>query len=175
MLLFPMPDPNPQQVLAFENYLFDRYIHTMLRIFLQLASTALPILLPVNLVGGKNIPGGVRGLDQLSFANVGFSHTNWYWVHLLVAACVTAFVCLILQFELQSYARFQVVFAAAQTEGTVILVSSISSRRLTSEWIQHHFGDVLGGIRGIKINRDYRRACTKMRRWAKLFATLEAS
>jgi hypothetical protein len=78
MAFFPMPDPRPDQLSRLENYLFDRYIHTILRIFILLALTLLPILLPMNVLSGRNEARGVRGLDRLSFSNVGLSHADRY-------------------------------------------------------------------------------------------------
>jgi hypothetical protein len=73
-----MEDINIDEIPGLENYLLERYLHTMLRIFILLALVLLPILVPLNVVDGKNESGGVMGLDRLSFANVGLFHTNRY-------------------------------------------------------------------------------------------------
>jgi calcium permeable stress-gated cation channel len=67
---------------------------------MPLALLLLLILVPLNVVDGKNKQGGVKGLNRLSFANVGLSYTNRYWAHLILALFVAIFVCLILRFEL---------------------------------------------------------------------------
>jgi hypothetical protein len=154
MTIFPMPDPNPVIPHQLENYLFDRYIHMMLRIFVVLTLTLLPVLLPLNIFGGKDDSSGVKGMDRLSFANVGLSHTGRYWVHLLVAIFVALFICFVLQFELQSYSRFQDASTEARVEETTILVVSAFKKQLTCESIQRYLGNVTGGIQRIKINRD---------------------
>lgn len=168
-----MPDPKPEQIERLENYLFDRYIHTILRIILPLALTIMPVLLPLNFYGNKDQ--STNGLDRLSFANRATLHINWYWVHLLAAISVVVFVCLVLQFELQSYTRFEEDSDATQKEGTVILISSQSRNQLTVESIQHHFKTIPVVTGSIKINRDYRSMHEKERRREELIMKLEAA
>lgn len=112
MIFLPMQDPSSDQLSGLENYLFDRYMHTLLRIFILLGLSLLPILLPINL-GGKSETVGVKGLDRLSFSNVGFSHPYRYWTHLVSAVFVAISVCLILQAELRSYTRPSLLRLAA--------------------------------------------------------------
>ncbi|KFY64595.1 hypothetical protein V496_03168 [Pseudogymnoascus sp. VKM F-4515 (FW-2607)] len=88
MLLSPVPDPHIKHASGFENYLFDRYLHTVMRVFLTLGLIIMPILIPLNIVLGKNESGGVKGLDLLSISNIGLSHTDKYWAHLLLAILV---------------------------------------------------------------------------------------
>jgi hypothetical protein len=78
MLFLPTLDPYLKHVSGFENYLFDRYLHTILRIFLLLGLIIPPILILLNVVDSKNELGGVKGLDRLSFTNVSLLHTNRY-------------------------------------------------------------------------------------------------
>jgi calcium permeable stress-gated cation channel len=78
MILFPIEDISIDDIPGLENYLLKRYLHTILRIFILLALVLLPILIPLNVVDSKNESGGVKGLDRLSFANVGLSYTNRY-------------------------------------------------------------------------------------------------
>jgi hypothetical protein len=100
MLFLPMPDPHLKHASGFENYLFDRYLHTVMRIFILLGLTITLILIPLNTIDGRNELQGVKGLDRLSFSNVGLSHTDRYWAHLALAIFVIVSVCYILQHEL---------------------------------------------------------------------------
>jgi hypothetical protein len=175
MIIFPMPDPTAHDIVGLENYLFDRYIHTILRIFILLTVIILPFLAPLNYLDGRNMAGGVIGLDQFGFSNVSLSHIDRYWAHLAAAIFVAVFVSLTLQFELQSYTRFQAIFATAKVKGSTILVVSLSKKRLTFESLQHHFQGLSGGVHSIKINRDYRKLHEKIQQRAILVSTLEAA
>ena len=175
MVFFPMPEPRPDQLFRLENYLFYRYIHTILRIFILLALTLLPILLPMNILGGKNEAGGVKGLDRLGFSNVGPSHADRYWAHLLAAIFVVVSVCLVLQGELQSYSRFQQATEAAQFEGSSILIVSTSKKPLSCKTIRNYFSSVSGGVHSIEMNRDFRHLHAKISHRDALITKLEAA
>ncbi|KAG4411201.1 hypothetical protein IFR04_015655 [Cadophora malorum] len=88
ILFSPIPDPELKHASGFQNYLFDRYLQTVLKFFIVLGLVLLPVLLPLNVVDGRNELGGVRGLDRLSYSNIGLSHTGRYWVHLILATFV---------------------------------------------------------------------------------------
>ncbi|KFY30556.1 hypothetical protein V493_01829 [Pseudogymnoascus sp. VKM F-4281 (FW-2241)] len=173
MIFLPMPDPKSDQSSGLENYLFDRYMHTLLRIFILLGLTLLPILLPINL-GGKSDIVGVKGLDRLSFSNVGFLHPERYWAHLVSAIFVAISVCLILQAELRSYSRFEESLGAQSTGSSILLVSS-SKKPLDPEAIRRHFSTMFGGVQGITINRDFRLLDAKISRLDAWIAKLEAA
>ena len=172
MIFLPMPDPKSDQLSGLENYLFDRYMHTLLRIFILLGLALLPILLPINL--GKSETVGVKGLDRLSFSNVGFSHPYRYWAHLVSAIFVAISVCLILQAELRSYSRFEESLGAQSTGSSILLVSS-SKKPLAPEAIRRHFSAMFGGVQGITINRDFRLLDAKISRLDAWIAKLEAA
>jgi hypothetical protein len=57
MFLFPMEDISIDEISRLENYLFERYLYTLLRIFFPLALLLLPILVPLNVIDAKNEPG----------------------------------------------------------------------------------------------------------------------
>jgi calcium permeable stress-gated cation channel len=78
MMLFPIEDISINKIFKLENYLFKCYLYTILRIFILLTLLLLPILVPLNVINGKNKQEGVKGLNRLSFANVRLSHTNCY-------------------------------------------------------------------------------------------------
>jgi hypothetical protein len=78
MLLSLVLDPHIKHASRFENYLFDRYLHTIMRIFIILCLIIMPILVPLNVAHGKNASRGVKGLDLLSISNIRLSHTDKY-------------------------------------------------------------------------------------------------
>ena len=78
-------------------YFFLRYLQTQLIIFVPLACLLLPILLPLNYIGGRgtakadplndsnadpDVPGG---LDRLAWGNISPTQANRYWAHLVLA------------------------------------------------------------------------------------------
>jgi hypothetical protein len=167
MLLLPPSDLYS----SLDNYFFDRYLHTLTRIFLLLGLTVPPILIPLNMVDGKNEAGGVKGLDRLSFSNVGFSHTDRYWVHLVVAILVVALVCHMLRREVQEYRRIQSVSCLDISRSSLFISSSIKG--LSSKAIQRKFRKTAGGVRSVTLNRDYSSLRAKLRRRDELLRKLE--
>ena len=78
MILFPIEDISIDKISGLENYLFEYYLYTILKIFILLILLILPILIPLNTVDSKNKQGGIKGLDRLSFANIRLFYTNCY-------------------------------------------------------------------------------------------------
>jgi hypothetical protein len=166
MLFLPTPEPHFKHMSELDNYFFDRYLHTLTRIFLLLGLTIPPILIPLNMIDGKNETGGVKGLDRLSFSNVGLSHTDRYWVHLAIAILAVASVCHILRLELRGFIRVQNSLSASDigvSGASSLLLISKSNQQLSTEAIQRHFNGIAGGVHTITINRDYSSLHTKLR------------
>ena len=146
------------RTVGLDNYFFDRYLHTLVRTFLLLGMVALPILIPLNVVDGKNESGGVKGLDRLSFSNVGLQHTDRYWAHLSVALFVIVTVCHTIRAELQDYTRILRDVGGSDSNllgDSSLLVIANSKQPLTVKSIRRHFHRLAGGILTIRMNRDY--------------------
>ena len=105
LAVFQTSDRVILQKSGLDAFFFLRYLRTLLKIFVPLSSIIVPILIPLNLVHGKNASGGVQGLDRLSWANVGLAHTSFYWAPLVMALSVARFVCHTLYTELVEYTR----------------------------------------------------------------------
>lgn len=113
-------------------YFFLRYLQTLLVIFVPMAVVIIPILVPVNYVGGisrnfssnttesstnSSDPNGVdysdpsapksniTGLDTLAWGNVRKDETNRYWAHLVLAILVIIWVCGVFFSELRVYVK----------------------------------------------------------------------
>ncbi|KAH7309382.1 hypothetical protein BKA65DRAFT_485479 [Rhexocercosporidium sp. MPI-PUGE-AT-0058] len=149
MLLSPIPDPELKHASGFENYLFDRYLQTVLKIFIVLGLVILPVLLPLNMVDGRNELGGVRGLDRLSYSNIGLSHTGRYWAHLVLATFVIISICYTIQGELLDYARLQSSFGWDGCKGLCLLLTSTSVKQLSANTIKRRFRNICGGLPAI--------------------------
>lgn len=174
MLFLPVPDPHPKHARGFENYLFDRYLYTVMKVFLLLGLTIIPILLPLNLIDGKGDSAGIRGLDRLSFSNVGISHANRYWAHLMLALFAIVLVCYILHNELRDYNRLRRSLQD-DSEGSSLLVISRSGRQLSARAVWRHFHNISGGVYSVTINRNYSRLRTKLRQRDAVMETLEVA
>ncbi|KAI1095852.1 DUF221-domain-containing protein [Rostrohypoxylon terebratum] len=116
-------------------YFFLRYLQTLLVIFIPMALVIIPILVPVNYVGGisRNFssntteedgtnstdpqgvdysdPGepksNITGLDTLAWGNVRKDQTNRYWAHLVLAVLVIIWVCGVFFTELRVYIKIR--------------------------------------------------------------------
>lgn len=97
-------------------YFFLRYLKTLLVIFIPLAFCVLPILLPINYVGGigndlwTNTTSGagadaVVGLSVLAWGNVRNEHYERYWAHLILALAVVVWVCYVVFAEMGVYVK----------------------------------------------------------------------
>jgi hypothetical protein len=136
MLLSPIPDPELEHTSGFENYLFDRYLQTVLKIFILLGLVILPVLLPLNMIDGRNELGGVQGLDRLSYSNIGLSYTGKYWVHLVLAIFAIISVCYTIQGELRNYARLESSLGWDSCKGSCLLLTSRSTKQLSANTIK---------------------------------------
>ncbi|KAI0014378.1 DUF221-domain-containing protein [Xylariaceae sp. FL0662B] len=117
-----------------DSYFFLRYLQTLLVIFIPMALVIIPILVPINYVGGtsqnfsandtnstmstnSSDPQGVdlsdptapksniTGLDTLAWGNVRKDQTNRYWAHLVLALLVIIWVCGVFFAELRVYIK----------------------------------------------------------------------
>ena len=174
-LFSPIPDPDLKHASGFDNYLLDRYMQTMLRIFALLGLIILPVLLPLNIIDGRNELGGVRGLDRLSFSNIGLSHTGRYWVHLVLAIFAIITVCYSIQGELRDYARLQSSLRWEGYRRTCLLLISRSEKQLSVDAIKRRFHNICGGVHQVTINRDFSNLRTKLCRRDVLIRKLETA
>ncbi|KAI0171856.1 DUF221-domain-containing protein [Hypoxylon sp. FL1284] len=115
-------------------YFFLRYLQTLLVIFVPMALVIIPILVPVNYVGGisRNFssnqsetgtnstdPNGVdysdpsapksniTGLDTLAWGNIRKDETHRYWAHLIMAILVIIWVCGVFFSEMRVYVKIR--------------------------------------------------------------------
>ena len=93
-------------------YFFLRFLRMLLKIFVPLALIILPILLPLNAVGGKNDDfavgpynnahwQNVTGLNQVGWTNIRPEQNHRYWAHLILAEIVVIYCCYVFFDELR--------------------------------------------------------------------------
>lgn len=161
-------------------YFFLRYLRTLLRIFIALSLIVISTLVPLNLIHGKNAPGGVQGLDRLSWAKVGLAYTSFYWAHLIIIIMVSTFVCYTIYIELTKYIRIRQAYLASpqhrlQAFANTILVTDIPKEFLTTPILTRLYAIFLGGIRAIWFNRDLSELSNKISERLAIVTTLEAA
>lgn len=167
-------------------YFFLRYLQTLLIIFVPMACIILPILLPINYVGGRNKTKIVAdnstsvpaGLDTLAWGNVSPDKTKRYWAHLLLAIGVICWVCYVFFAELRVYIRVRQDYLTSaehrlRASATTVLVTSIPDKWLTIDALSGLYDVFPGGIRNIWINRNYDPLLEKVRLREDIVSKLE--
>ncbi|KAG5925776.1 hypothetical protein E4U42_003948 [Claviceps africana] len=151
-------------------YFFLRYLRTLLVIFIPICGIVLPILVPINYVGGKGkrlqgnrtediIHQVPTGLDTLAWGNITPSNTRRYTAHLLMAILVVLWVCIVFFFELRVYIKIRQDYLTSaehrlRASATTVLVNSIPRKWLTEEALLGLFDVFPGGVRNVWLNRD---------------------
>jgi hypothetical protein len=137
-----------------------------LKIFGPMAILILPILLPVNAVGGKgskvidNVHYNVTGLDVLAWSNVSPERTSRYWAHLILAVGVIAWVCFLFHHELMHYVVKRQEYLGSpshrlKASSTTVLITDIPTDLCTDEALMELYDDFPGGVRRLWLNRNF--------------------
>ncbi len=179
------------QKCGLDAYFFLRYLRTLLKIFVPLAIVILPILIPVNNVGGRgnNFAVGkysrnstlytnVQGLDQLAWGNVRPENNNRYWTHLLLAVVVVVYTCYVFFDELRGYIRLRQAYLTSpqhrlRASATTVLVTAIPPKWCTFEALDGLYDVFPGGIRNIWVNRNFDELNEKVKVRNQIAVTLE--
>jgi calcium permeable stress-gated cation channel len=172
--IFSYRDKEVMSKCGLDAYFFLRYLQTLLIIFVPLAFVLLPVLLPINYVGGKgqsfieidanssntNSTWNVTGLDTVAWGNVTPQNTNRYWGHMVMGIIVVIWVCFVFFAELRVYIRVRQDFLTSpehrlRASATTVLVNSIPQKWLTEKALMRLYDVFPGGIRNIWLNRNY--------------------
>ena len=156
-------------------FLFLRYLKMLLRIFVPLAIIVLPVLTSVNLHGSSS-DNNATGLDRLSWANVDAEHTERYWIHFCLSLLVVSWVCRVVWFEMRTFLRLRQRRMAAETQrafGTTVLVTDIPQDQLTVPKLCETYSKFPGGVRRVRINRNYDELKAKIEHRNKWVSKLE--
>ncbi|KAH8802878.1 hypothetical protein F5884DRAFT_903499 [Xylogone sp. PMI_703] len=196
--IFRFTDREVIKKCGLDAYFFLRYLQTLLVIFVPLAVVILPILLPLNYIGGRggnwyaeatgnsttakvtSANQNVTGLDTLAWGNVRPSKTNRYWAHLILAVFVIIWVCGVFFAELKVYIKVRQDYLTSaehrlRASATTVLVSAIPEKWLTTEALGGLYDVFPGGIRNIWINRNYDELLKKIHERDAIFKKLEAA
>jgi len=175
-------------------YFFLRYLKTLLVIFVPIAVVVIPILVPLNYVGGMgrhinvNTPEELTnltestpvGLDTLAWGNVAPKNQTRRWGHLLLALFVIIWVCGVFFAELRVYVKVRQDYLTSaehrlRASANTVLVSSIPEKWLTEEALRGLFDVFPGGIRNVWLTRDFTKLLEKIHKRDAIHKQLEAA
>ena len=145
---------------------------------MPLAFVILPVLIPINLYGGRGSVGAVSGLDRISWTNVASNRTDHYWAHLCLSLVVVLWVCRIFWYETDCYTRLRqkrMVSQLNQASGTTVLVTDIPQHLQSPEDLKSMYNIYPGGVRNVWCQRDYSRLTQKIQERDMWVSTLEAA
>ncbi|KAK1759367.1 DUF221-domain-containing protein [Echria macrotheca] len=171
-------------------YFFLRYLQTLLVIFVPIALIVIPVLIPLNYVGGRgqqvidtlkdnktNIP---SGLDTLAWGNIAPKNQSRRWVHLVLALLVIVWVCGVFFVELRVYVKVRQDHLTSaehrlRASANTVLVSSIPDKWLTEDALRGLFDVFPGGIRNVWLTRDFSKLLEKIHKRDAIHEQLEAA
>jgi calcium permeable stress-gated cation channel len=177
------------QKCGLDAYFFLRYLRMLLKIFVPLGFVILPILIPLNKIGGKDnnvvsntndTTWNITGLDQLAWSNIKPTHTDRYWAHLVLAVLSIIYISAVFFDELRGYIRLRQAYLTSpqhrlRASATTVLVTAIPKGWLTVEALTNLYDVFPGGIRNIWINRQLDELNEKVKLRDKLALALEAA
>ncbi|KAM7218587.1 protein of unknown function DUF221 domain containing protein [Rhypophila decipiens] len=173
-------------------YFFLRYLQTLLIIFVPIAFVVIPILIPLNFVGGlgqsvvqanETDTADVRiptGLDTLAWGNISPANLDRRNVHLALALLVIIWVCGVCFSELRVYVKIRQDYLTSaehrlRASANTVLVSSIPEKWLSEEALRGLFDVFPGGIRNVWLTRDFTKLLEKIHKRDAVHQQLEAA
>lgn len=188
--LMGVPDREIIKKCGLDAYFFMRYLKTLLVIFVPLAIVTLPILIPVNFVGGigqnlwtnttENGDGDVVGLSVLAWGNVKAENHTRRWAHLMLALLVIFWVCFVVFSEMKVYVKVRQDWLTSaehrlRASANTVLVSSIPKKWLSEDALRGLFDVFPGGIRNIWLTRDFSELLEKIKKRKAVHQMLESA
>lgn len=186
-----VPDREVIKKCGLDAYFFMRYLKTLLVIFIPLACITLPILIPVNFVGGigddlwsngtsSNSTAAVSGLSVLAWGNVKPENYTRRWAHLALAILVIVWVCFIVFTEMRVFVKVRQDWLTSaehrlRASANTVLVSSIPKKWLSEEALRGLFDVFPGGIRNIWLTRDFTALLEKIKKRSQIHEQLESA
>ncbi|KAH3662195.1 hypothetical protein OGAPHI_005443 [Ogataea philodendri] len=150
--------------LGLDSYYFLRFMYTLLILFVGLACLNIPILIPVNFLGGDELTKGtVRGLDKISTSNISAHNTNKYMFHFGLALFVILWFHYVLVYELKDCVKekqrnllLSAKVDAKREAMATILLENVPNELKNEEALSALFEAIPGGVKKIWPVLDYR-------------------
>lgn len=178
-----------------DSYFFLRYLQTLLIIFIPMAVIIIPILVPINYIGGvgqdvtindnstttdSTNPKNITGLDTLAWGNIQPNKTHRYWAHLILAVLVIIWVCGVFFAEMRVFIKIRQDWLTTaehrlRASATTVLVSSIPDKWLSDDALRGLFDVFPGGLRNIFMTRDLQPLLDKIKERNKIHKKLESA
>ncbi|KAF8926693.1 hypothetical protein EDD21DRAFT_391816 [Dissophora ornata] len=139
--------------IGLDAYMFVRFLRMAAILFTGFTLVAIPILIPINVVGGL----GSAGLPVMTIGNVAES---WrFWFHLFLTILFSAATIAMLWKEMQEYTRRRHAYLLSEKhaktpQSTTILVTTIPKGLNTEEALYNIFNRFPGGVRSIWLNKN---------------------
>ncbi|KAF4990223.1 hypothetical protein FDECE_14464, partial [Fusarium decemcellulare] len=190
--LWNVRDEDTIKKCGLDAYFFLRYLQTLLAIFVPIAVVVIPVLVPVNYIGGRGSqlnsdagnstddgsPGRTTGLDTLAWGNVRPTSTHRYWAHLSMSLVVVAWVCFVFFHEMKRYVEVRQSYLTsaehrARPSARTILVNSIPVSLRSREKLERLFFLFPGGVENVWVNRDFSSLTEKIDRRDAIHRKLE--
>lgn len=172
-------------------YFFLRYLQTLLVIFIPIAVIVIPILLPINFVGGISNDINVNtteivdksqpsGLDTLAWGNLRPTATSRRWAHLILALLVIIWVCFVVFTEFRVYIKIRQDYLTSaehrlRASANTVMVNSIPEKWLSEEALRGLFDVFPGGIRNVWLTRDFSPLLEKIQKRDAIHQQLESA
>ncbi|KAK5660314.1 hypothetical protein OQA88_12854 [Cercophora sp. LCS_1] len=194
-LLFTLMKFDDREIIkkcGLDAYFFLRYLQTLLVIFVPIALIVIPVLVPLNYVGGlgqsvlddvinkDNVTRIPSGLDTLAWGNVSPKNQSRRWVHLVLAILVIVWVCGVFFAELRVYVKIRQDYLTSaehrlRASANTVLVSSVPEKWLTEDALRGLFDVFPGGIRNVWLTRDFSKLLEKIHKRDAVHKQLEAA
>lgn len=178
-------------------YFFLRYLQTLLIIFIPIALIVIPILVPINYVGGvgqsilSNATDAsktstssdgqtITGLDTLAWGNLAPANQRRRWAHLVLALLVIVWVCFVFFSELKVYVKIRQDYLTSaehrlRASANTVLVSEIPVKWYSEVALRGLFDVFPGGIRNIWLTRDFTVLLQKIHKREAIHKLLESA
>jgi calcium permeable stress-gated cation channel len=164
---FKISNDDLLQKCGLDAFFLCRYLILMMKILLPPALIILPVLLPINALGGNDNPVNIKppqnvtkGLDILTMSNVQAKYYDRLWAHILFAVALVTWICYVIVVELKYFIKVRQTYLTSpqhrlRASASTVLVQGLPKKYVDNDMLAELFDVYPGGIRNIWINRDY--------------------
>ncbi|ODQ80668.1 hypothetical protein BABINDRAFT_18083, partial [Babjeviella inositovora NRRL Y-12698] len=147
--------------LGLDAYFFMRYLGVLMLIFITLALSIIPVLIPLNWCSGSDIPSSyTRGLDKLAWSNISPQNVYRLKVHLVCAIVVIVSIQALISFELNNFIKIRHShlsrdYYQQSTRAVTILLDNVSNSFQNEEALLKIFDVLPGGVKQIWLLKPF--------------------